>query len=97
MKHFDMDLCEDMGSVTAEIILKKEAMENGDRLMDLPLPDQSLVVLVKRKKEYFIPKGKTEMMVGDKLLIIADKDSTLKETYKRLCVTAVSLREADEN
>lgn len=89
MKHFDVDLCEDMGSVTAEIILKKEAMENGNRLMDLPLPEQSLVVLVKREKEYFIPKGKTEMMVGDKLLIIADKDSTLKETYKNLCVTAI--------
>jgi len=89
LKHFDLDLSEDMGSVTAEIILRKEAMVNGNRLMDLPLPDQSLVVMVKRENDYFIPKGKTEMLVGDKLLIIADEEKTLKETYKSLCVTAV--------
>lgn len=86
LKHFDLDISEDMGSVTSEITLNKEAMKQGNRLMDLPLPAQSLVVMVKRENDYFIPKGKTELLIGDKLLIIADDEKTLKETYKSLCI-----------
>ncbi|NDW19740.1 potassium/proton antiporter [Dysgonomonas sp. 216] len=90
LKHFDLELSEDMGSVISEITLNKQAIENGRRLMDLPLPDQSLVVMVRRDDDYFIPKGKTELMVGDKLLIIADEEKTLKETYKSLCVKNIA-------
>lgn len=81
---FELEMSEDIGSVTSEMVVKKGALEHGNRLMDLPLPAEALVVMVKRGDDYFIPKGKTEMQVGDKLLIIADNKSTLEKTYKTI-------------
>lgn len=81
---FDLDISEDMGSLTAEITLNKRSLKYGKLLMDLPLPKDALVVLVKRENEYFIPKGKTEMKIGDKLLIITDKQETIDEVYYKL-------------
>lgn len=81
---FDLDISEDMGSLTAEITLNKRALRQGKLLMELPLPADALVVLVKRDNEYFIPKGKTEMKVGDKLLIITNKQETIEEVYNKL-------------
>lgn len=81
---FDLELSEDMGSSIAEVILSSKALEKGDRLMDLEIPSESLVVMVNRNNDYFIPKGKTELKAGDKLLIIADNPKTIDETISRL-------------
>ncbi|MDR1810257.1 MAG: potassium/proton antiporter [Prevotella sp.] len=81
---FELEMSEDIGQVTSEMLIEKDALAHGSRLMDLPLPAEALVVMVKRGDDYFIPKGKTEMRQGDKLLIIADNKKTLERTYKSL-------------
>lgn len=81
---FDLDISEDMGSTTIEIILTEECLKKGNKLMDLPLPAEALVVMVKRDNDYFIPKGKTEMKVEDKLLIIANNQKTIDDLYANL-------------
>jgi len=86
IEDFDLDISEDMGSFTTEITLNEEALRHGHKLMDLPLPDDALVVMVKRNEEYFIPKGKTEMKVGDKMLIIAAHQFTIDETYRKMSI-----------
>ncbi|MFR9164825.1 MAG: potassium/proton antiporter [Dysgonomonas sp.] len=83
---FDLDISEDMGSFMTEVILNNNSLRNGSMLMELPLPPEALVVLVKRDDDYFIPKGKTEMKAGDKLLIIADSQSTIDKTYSQLLI-----------
>ena len=45
--------------------------------MDLPLPDNTLVVMVKREDKYFVPTGKTALVEKDKLLIITDNHDDL--------------------
>ena len=52
--------------------------------MDWGLPDKTLVVMVKRGDKFFVPTGKTVLHEGDKLLIITDDQTALKETYKTL-------------
>ncbi len=81
---FDMDFSDEIKSVTCEITVKPETLLKGSYLMDLNLPDHTLVVMVKRDDKYFIPTGKTLLMAGDKLLVITDNHEAMMETYKNL-------------
>ncbi|MDD4501011.1 MAG: TrkA C-terminal domain-containing protein [Bacteroidales bacterium] len=56
--------------------------------MDIPLPDKTLVVMIKRGDSFFIPRGNTELEEGDRLLIISDDEKALKETYENLGIDA---------
>lgn len=78
---FDMELPEEIGSFSTEIVVTEHAVKDGNKLMDMPLPDDALVVMVKRNDKYFVPKGKTELHVGDKLLIMVNNEETLLQTY----------------
>lgn len=84
---FDVDLPEEIGSLSTEIVVNDYAVKDGNKLMEMPLPDDALVVLVKRGTNYFIPKGKTELHVGDKLLIMMNNEETLNQTYQNMGIT----------
>lgn len=87
---FDVDLAEDIGSISTEIVVTDYALKNGHALMNMPLPDDALVVLVKRGEKYFIPKGKTELNVGDKLLVMMNNEETLAETYQNMGLAGIN-------
>ncbi|SHG10613.1 potassium/proton antiporter [Dysgonomonas macrotermitis] len=87
---FDVDLAEDIGSISTEIVVTDYALRNGNALMNMPLPDDALVVLVKRDDKYFIPKGKTELNVGDKLLVMMNNEDTLTETYENMGLAGIN-------
>lgn len=84
MDNFDIDFSNDIKSVTSEIEMTAKMLENGNQLMDLSLPDQTLVVMIKRDENYFVPTGKTILKEKDKVLIITDNHEALIETYKNL-------------
>jgi cell volume regulation protein A len=84
MDSFDIDFSNDIKSVTSEIEITAKMLENGNQLMDLSLPDQTLVVMIKRDENYFVPTGKTILKEKDKVLIITDNHEALIETYKNL-------------
>ncbi len=81
---FDVDLPEEIGSLSTEIVVTDYAVKDGNKLMNMPLPDDALVVMVKRGTNYFVPKGKTELHVGDKLLIMMNNEETLNQTYQNM-------------
>ncbi len=85
-KDFDIDFSDEIKSITSEIEITANILNNGNRLMDLNLPDKTLVVMVKRNDTFFIPTGKTNLQVNDKLLIITDNHDALEETYKNLAI-----------
>ncbi|MDH8701943.1 cell volume regulation protein A [Dysgonomonadaceae bacterium PH5-43] len=91
-KDFDVEFSEDIKSTMTEISLTTNILANGNRLMDMPLPDQTLAVMVKRDNQYFIPKGNTELHSGDKLLVITNDENALIETYKNLGIKNYRLR-----
>lgn len=86
LREFDVEFSDEIKSITTEIELREEMLENGNHLMDLPLPDKTLAVMVKRDDKYFVPTGKTILHPKDKLLIITDNHEALLETYKCLKV-----------
>ncbi len=89
LRDFDIDFSSDIKTVTTEIAITERILSNGNLLMDLALPDQTLAVMVKRENSYFVPTGKTILKENDKLLIITDNHEALVETYKNLGIEDV--------
>jgi cell volume regulation protein A len=84
LKTIYTELSDDVKASMSEFTVTKEHIAHGKRIMDMPMPENTLAVMVKRDDHYFVPKGATELEDGDTLLIISDNEKTLKETYKQL-------------
>jgi len=84
LKEFDVEFSDEIKSAMSEITVMPEMLGNGKRIMDISLPDRTLVVMVKRDQRYFIPRGNTQLEVGDSVLVITDDEEALKETYRQL-------------
>lgn len=87
LKEFDVEFSEEIKSAMCEITVNENMLRNGRRVMDVSMPDQTLLVMVKRKKKYFIPRGNTQLDAGDTLLIITDNEEAMRETYRQLGVS----------
>lgn len=85
-KVFEMELPEEIKSVMSEITVTQDMLHEGNYLINLPLPENTLVVLVKRFGRYFVPNGCSQLFENDKLLIISDNEKDLKEIYETLGV-----------
>lgn len=81
---FDVEFSDEIKSVTSEIKITENALSNGPHLMDLKLPEKTIVVMVKRDGKYFVPNGKTVLHPEDMMLVITDDYAALRETYSRL-------------
>ena len=86
---FDVNMHEDMKSALTEVEVNETMLEGGHTLKDITLPENTLVMMVCRNGEYFVPQGKTELRVGDKLLVITDRSEELESTYKDLGIRDV--------
>mgnify|MGYP000927207091 CR=1 FL=1 len=84
LKNFDVEFSDEIKSAMSEISIKEEFLANGSRLMDINVPDKTLVAMVKRKGKFFIPRGNTELLVGDRILVITDDEKALEETYQHM-------------
>ena len=57
-----------------EVAVRAGSLGEGQRIMDLKLPPETLVILVNRGGEFLIPKGPTELLAGDKVLVLAGEE-----------------------
>ncbi len=89
---FGVELPDEIKSAMSEVEVTESVIASGNRLMDLPLPDNTLVVMVKRDDKFFIPKGKTRLHVGDRILVMSDCDQSLRETLDALGVENYTIR-----
>lgn len=74
--YFDIDLPEDVESSAWESQVTENLLANGDRLMDIVIPKHTLVIMVRRGDNFFVPRGDTQLQVGDQLLIISDNNAS---------------------
>jgi cell volume regulation protein A len=84
LTEFDVEFSEDIKSAMSELTIKSDHLINGHKIMNMALPEKTLVVMVKRKNHYFIPKGNTELNEGDILLLISDDEKALRDTFKQI-------------
>lgn len=87
---FDVEFSEEIKTAMTEIIITEETLKHGKNLMEMPLPDKTLAVMVKRGDRFFVPTGQTALHEGDKLLVISDDEKALKETYKNIGISDFS-------
>lgn len=90
--NFGLELTEEIKSSTTEMIITPDMLSKGSRLMDMPLPESALVVMIKRNDNYFIPKGATRLNEGDKLLIITNNEEELQTLYARFGIEEYSIK-----
>lgn len=67
---FGIELPEETNSSLRDLVLTEEMLVNGNRLMDMSLPEGTLVMMVRRGDEYIVPNGSVQLHVGDVLLLI---------------------------
>jgi len=55
-----------------ELEVMPDSAAAGKRIVDLGLPKSALITLMSRGSEFVVPKGDTELLPGDVLLVLAD-------------------------
>ena len=86
---FSVNMQEEVKSVFTEVEVNESMLGRGQTLREITLPENTLVMLVCRDGDYFVPQGKTELLIGDKLLVISDRGEELAASYKHLGVSDV--------
>ncbi len=84
LQYFDVAFSEDVKSIMTEISIGETCLKDGIRVMDLPIPDGCLIVMIKRGSKYILPKGNTPLQVDDKLLILTDDEDNIEDLHKLL-------------
>jgi cell volume regulation protein A len=79
---FESALQDKVKSAFTEIAVTEQMLVEGNTLNKVSLPDNTLVVMVCRDGDYFVPKGRAELHLGDKLLILSDRNDELAAHYK---------------
>ena len=80
--HFDIDLPEEIESSATEMEVDAPMLANGNMLKDLTIPAKTLIIMVRRGEDFFVPTGKSELEIGDQLLVITDNDAALAAQYR---------------
>ena len=73
-----------MKSAFTEVDVNEQMLSTGNSLSKITLPAHTLVIMVCRDGDYFVPQGNTELQVGDKLLILSDRNEELQAHYQEL-------------
>ncbi len=84
---FNVNMQEEVKSVFTEVEVSEGML--GKSLKDISLPENTLVMMVCRDGDYFVPQGKTELLLGDKLLVVSDRDDELAASYKNMGIDEV--------
>lgn len=78
-----------MKSAFTEVEVNAQMLGDGSLLSDLRLPDNTLVVMVCRDGDYFVPRGNAELFEGDKLLVLSDRNEELQSQYREFGIDEV--------
>lgn len=78
-----------MKSAFTEVEVNAQMLDGGSLLSDLTLPDNTLVVMVCRDGDYFVPRGNSELFEGDKLLVLSDRNEELQSQYREFGIDEV--------
>lgn len=78
---FGIDIPDEISAQLTEREVKPEWLTGGNRMKDIKFDDHTLVMMVRRRDEYIVPKGDTELQAGDKILCIIGDNDALPADY----------------
>lgn len=76
-RDFRIDLPDEITAAMTEMDVTAPMLSAGDRLKEISLPPDTLVVMVKRNDEYLVPTGNTRLYIGDRLLFLSQDERNL--------------------
>lgn len=82
LEHFDLDLPDEIQSTAREVEVTAQMIEVGNTPRELQIPPRTLIIMVRRGEDFFIPTGSSPLEVGDQLLVISDQDA--EASYKQM-------------
>lgn len=74
VNEFGVELPEEINTNLSDMVITEKDIAGGDTLKEMSLPKGTLVMIVKRDEEFLIPNGTLKLHVGDRLLLISEKD-----------------------
>ena len=86
---FNVSMHEEMKSELTEVEVNTSMLATGRTLKEITLPENTLVMMICRNGEYFVPRGSTELLEGDKLLVISDRNEELANKYRDMGINDV--------
>lgn len=85
-----VEIPEETGTQMHETLVDHELLQHGPLLKNIDLQSSELVILVKRKERFIVPKGDLRLHLGDILLVVSQTESSawqqsdiLLETLRR--------------
>lgn len=82
LDHFDLDLPDEIQSTAREVEVTPDMIEFGNTPSKLQIPPRTLIIMVRRDEDFFVPTGSSALEVGDQLLVISDQDA--EASFKQL-------------
>lgn len=73
-----------MKSAMSEVVLERSDPCVAKKIVELEFPQSAIIAMIKRNEKFLTPNGSTELMAGDKLIILAEKEDSLKEVFESL-------------
>lgn len=80
----DIQLTDSIKSVFTEIYLPINCPVLGKKIVELGLPETTLISFIKRDNRYIIPNGSTELEAHDQLFLLTENKQVLKQVYETL-------------
>lgn len=84
----DVMLRENISTEMVEVDIPDDSCVVGKRIVDLIFPEKSLIVLIQRNDRYISPTGSTVIEPNDKLIIVAEDKTSLRESFSCLSLDA---------
>jgi cell volume regulation protein A len=77
-----MDLPDEIQSSAREVEVTERMLETGNTLREIKIPPHTLIIMVRRGEDFFVPTGTSTLQKGDQLLVISDSDA--EQTYQHM-------------
>lgn len=78
----DRLLEDSVNTVLSEFVLSDHCPAIGKKLVELRLPETSIIAMIKRNGKYLIPSGSTTLEKGDEVMALAENEESLNRVYE---------------
>ena len=77
-------LVEHPKAIMREIQIGEHCAAAGQKIVDLNFPKKAIIAMIQREDIYITPNGATEILSGDKLVILTDNPEIITQVYASL-------------
>lgn len=75
---FDLEMAWKTKSINKNITIEESAKCIGRSIVELSLPSSIIIALIERNGKFIIPDGTTQLLIGDRLTVLADYESDIE-------------------